>query len=436
MTIGVFEMKCRNLLLLFFVVGLACYSGSAHAAGGSDVSDIVAQYQASGTTIAAKMLTYAARLFWILAGIQFVGSSIRLGLQGADFQEWSAHLVRQILFIGIYAWLMEHSYEFSLDIVESFRQAGASTNLMPGNVFAAGLKVAGAVSNMASSWNPFNGALVALCCVLIVLAFAWVACLLVVALCEMYLILSAGVLMAGFGGSEWTRDLATKNFMLSIGIGAKLLVMELILTTGWDIIDQWSNATYANYQDVFVVLCIVLIFAYLVKSLPNLAQQVISGAATGSTAAEAIKGFAQAGIAAASAAVGGAGVMAASGALGEGAQSAISGLGQSVSGGGAGGSFGPGASAASDAASAAQVGGDSGNSGSGGGAKLSPAGSAGSALGQIGRAVAQNAYGRMTGTGIHGGTLSGRLAAYMVRNNAPPPPSPQGPQQSEENAIS
>lgn len=245
--------------------------------------------------------------------------------------------------------------------------------------------------------------------------------------------------MAGFGGSEWTRDLATKNFMLSIGIGAKLLVMELILTTGWDIIDQWSNATYANYQDVFVVLCIVLIFAYLVKSLPNLAQQVISGAATGSTAGEAIKGFAQAGIAAASAAVGGAGVMAASGALGEGAQSAISGLGQSVSGGGAGGSFGPGASAASDAASAAQVGGDSGNSGSGGsggGAKLSPAGSAGAALGQIGRAVAQNAYGRMTGTGIHGGTLSGRLAAYMVRNNAPPPPSPQGPQQSEENSIS
>ncbi|MGD7071093.1 P-type conjugative transfer protein TrbL [Acetobacter sp. AAB5] len=429
-------MKSRNFLLLAVVCAAVFCVNPAHAADGSEISSIVAQYQASGTEIAAKMLTYATSLFWILAAIQFAGSSIRLGIQGADFQEWTAHLVRQIFFIGIYAWLMEHSYEFSLDIVQSFRQAGSSTQIMPGNVFTAGLRIAEAISQMASSWNPFNGALVALCCVVIVLAFVWVSGLLVVALCEMYLILSAAVLMTGFGGSEWTRDLATKSFMLALGIGAKLLVMELILSTGWGIIDKWASASYAEYQDIFVAMAVVGVFVYLVQSLPNLAQQVISGAATGSTAAEALKGFAQAGIAAATAAVGGAGVMAASGALGEGAQSAISGLGQSVSGGGAGGSFGPGASAASDAASAAQVGGDSGNSGSGGGAKLSPAGSAGAALGQIGRAVAQNAYGRMTGTGIHGGTLSGRLAAYMVRNNAPPPPSPQGPQQSEENSIS
>lgn len=266
-------MKSRNFLLLAVVCAAVFCVNPAHAADGSEISSIVAQYQASGTEIAAKMLTYATSLFWILAAIQFAGSSIRLGIQGADFQEWTAHLVRQIFFIGIYAWLMEHSYEFSLDIVQSFRQAGSSTQIMPGNVFTAGLRIAEAISQMASSWNPFNGALVALCCVVIVLAFVWVSGLLVVALCEMYLILSAAVLMTGFGGSEWTRDLATKSFMLALGIGAKLLVMELILSTGWGIIDKWASASYAEYQDIFVAMAVVGVFVYLVQSLPNLGSR-------------------------------------------------------------------------------------------------------------------------------------------------------------------
>lgn len=434
--------KYRKSLIYLFLAAV-CFSLSFHSAFAADTnysSEIATIYKSGAAQVASRALTYAKGLFWALAGIQFAGSSIRLGLQGADFQEWAAFLVRQILFIGIYAWIMTNSYEFGTDIVESFTQIAYNSTSHANGTFVAGLNIALQMFKQVTGLHPIDAIVYGIGSVIVVIAFAWVSALIVVALCESYVLVAAGVVLTGFGGSEWTRDIANKALMLAVSTGAKVYMMFTVTNIGWSLLERLGDEGYEQADAVYATIGALMIFVYLVYKLPEMLSAFISGAASGSTAAEGIKQVTQA---AAMAALGGAGVAAASGALGSGAQSALSSLGQSVSGGGAGGSFGPGASAASDAASAAQVGGDSGNasSGTGGaggtasGAKLSPAGAAGAALGQIGRAVAQNAYGRMTGTGLHGGTLSGRLAAYMVRNNAPPPP-PADPPQSSENTIS
>lgn len=422
---------------LCVVVALAASHSTAHAVDLTYSSDIANLYKNGAAQVASKALNYAAGLFWALAAIQFAASSIRLGLQGADFQEWSAHLVRQILFIGIYAWIMENSYTFGTDIIDSFIDVAYNSTSHANGAFDAGLKIANAMYSQVKAFHPIDAIVFGIGSLITVAAFAWVSALIVVALCESYVLVGAGVILAGFGGSEWTRDIANKSLMLAVSAGAKVYMMYTVTNIGWSMIYNLSNQTYADSTSVFSTIGAILVFVYIVFKLPEMLSAFISGAVSGSTAAEGIKQVTQA---AAMAAIGGAGVAAASGALGAGAQSAMSSLGQSVGGAhGGAGAAGAGAAGAGDAARAAQIGGTGGagasGSGSAGRSTASPAARAGAALGQVGRAVAQNAYGRMTGTGIHGGTLAGRLSAYMVRNNAPPPPQAEPPPTSE-NTVS
>lgn len=420
----------RTIFFSLIGVGICCLASSQAFADASIIDSITSQYKSACANIASKMLNYAQNIFWILAAIQFIATGIKLSLSGSDIQEWAASIVRQILFIGIYAWLMENSYDFSMKIVDSFRQAGNDTALHPANLFSVGLKIAEAVSAMATSWNPFNGALVAICAVFIIATFIWIAAQVVVTLCEMYILISAGVLMMGFGGSEWTKDFANKTLLLVVGIGAKLLIMELLISTGWDIMSQWGDITYKTNHDIFTVMAGVGVFALLVSQLPNMAQQFISGAASGAMPSSAMKNMAQM---AASAAIGATGVgmaykAASSAAEGAGALAGASGTG--AEGGAAGGAGGGGSSAGSMEVGAARMGGSAG----------SPAAQTGVALGQIGRALGQGlkseVYGRMTGTGIRGGTVGGRVAHYIARSRETPPLQPAnsgGP--TEENRI-
>ncbi|MDI2113887.1 P-type conjugative transfer protein TrbL [Commensalibacter nepenthis] len=344
---------CILLLSLFFL------SYPAHAAD-DFLGAIVSPYEQASRTTATSVLVYAKNLFWILAGIQFVGSSIKLGLQGADIQEWAAHIVRQILFIGIYAWLMENSYTFSLDIIQSFRNAASSTELHPNNIFAVGFNIANAITKNSSIFHPFDSVLYAIACLILIISFAWISALVVVALCEMYILIGAGVLLMGFGGSEWTRDFANKVLILVVGIGAKLFIMQILINTGINIIDGWASWNYSgNYTAVWKAIAGSVVFVLLTMQLPNMAQQFISGAATGSTAAQGIKAVTQAAATATMAATG-AGM----------AVQAASKAGQAASGAGIGGSsgglnpFSGSAGQKSNMVSSSKMGGQAGNNSS------------------------------------------------------------------------
>jgi len=417
----------------FFVVsliGLALIAShnAAYALDANYASSIADVYKNGAAQVASRSLKYAKGLFWALAAIQFSASSIKLGLQGADFQEWSAHLVRQILFIGIYAWIMQNSFQFGTDIVDSFIDVAYKSTSHANGAFDAGVKIATAMFKQVTAFHPIDATVYGIGSIITVAAFAWVSALIVVAICESYVLVAAGVLLAGFGGSEWTRDIANKSLMLAVSAGSKVYMMYTVTDIGWNMIYNLTDQKYSSSTSVFSTIGAILVFVYIVYKLPEMLSAFITGAVSGSTAAEGIK---QATQALALAAVGGAGVAAASGALGAGAQGAMASLGQGVGGSSGMGGLGAGAGAGADAAGAAQMGG----TGAANAAKMSPSGRAGAALGQIGRAVAQNAYGKMTGTGIHSGTMAGRLTAYMVRNQAPPPPA-ANPGPEPENSVS
>lgn len=401
----------------------------AMAAGGI-VDSIVQPYQSAGVQLAQKALTYASHTFWLLAAIQFSASSIRLALSGSDLQEWVAHVVRQILFVGIYAWIMENFYNFSELIISSFKQVATASTVSPSNVFQVGLKIAATIYSNAGIGHPLSAVVYGIGALVIALCFGWIAALVIVALCEAYILIAAGVLMTGLGGSEWTRDFSNKALMMSMSVGAKIFIMYTLIDVGWTVMNSWTNLDYSQDTTVFQVVAAVFIYVLIVLQLPNLAQQFISGAATGSTAAEGIKSITQA---AATAALAATGVGMAGAAAYNAASAGTEGAG-AMAGAGAGGAEGGGAAMAGGGAGEAE------GARMGGSQGASPATQAGVGLGQIGRALGQGikseVYGRMTGTGIRGGTLGGRVAHYIAKNQEAPPPPPSNESPPDENRIS
>ena len=299
-------LRTRGVYSLALFIGTLTIPTIAHA--DTFLDSITNQYQNAGQTIAAALLVHAQAIFFILAFLQFFASSSRLAIDGADLQEWAAHLVRQILMIGFYAWLMQNAYAFGLDIINSFRMAvtGSTEGLSPSNIFSSGLKIGEAIAHMSIGWNPFTGVLYAVAAVVVVVCFAWVAALVVVALCEAYILIAAGVLLMGLGASEWTRDYANKNITMAMSIGAKLLIMQALIATGQSLLAQWGNSIIVDDSSVFRIIGGVITFVLITWSLPNLAQTFISGSAGGATAGGAIRGLtrAAASLAAASTGVG------------------------------------------------------------------------------------------------------------------------------------
>ena len=71
-------------------------------------------------------ITNAARsLFWILAGIEIGIAAVWLAINAASLDAWFAELVRRILFIGLFAFILDRGPALGKAIVDSLYQIGA-----------------------------------------------------------------------------------------------------------------------------------------------------------------------------------------------------------------------------------------------------------------------------------------------------------------------
>jgi type IV secretion system protein TrbL len=89
----------------------------------------------------------AKSLFWILAAIEIAIAAVWLALQAASLDTWFAELVRRIMFVGFFAFVLTQRTQLCKSIVDSLFQIGAgSGTASPADIFNAGLVVAGKMS--------------------------------------------------------------------------------------------------------------------------------------------------------------------------------------------------------------------------------------------------------------------------------------------------
>lgn len=275
------------------VIGLvlACLIIAPAAFGQQAPSQMLNQYRNERITWMTNVWPYANNLFFWLALIEFTWSAVLMVLEKTDLQSWTAALIRKVMWIGAFYALLINGRNWIPTIVDSFnilgQQASGSGPMSPSDVFMRGLNIAGALMDGASSSaflkNPGTSLACVVAAALTVLAFIGVTIQFVVAMVESYIIVAAGVIFLGFGGSRWTAPYVERYIGLGVSNGVKIMLLYLLIGVGMNISLGWipdaqavaNSATPA--MDAFEVMGAALIFLTLCWQVPKLFSAVLGG---------------------------------------------------------------------------------------------------------------------------------------------------------------
>lgn len=129
----------RKLELVFIAIAIVLLaSAPAFAQQGAVLTTLENQVSAAAKGWETTIMNAARSLFWILAGIEVGIAAVWLAINAASLDAWFAELVRRILFIGLFAFILDQGPALGRTIVDSLYQIGAGggrprrrTSLMP-----------------------------------------------------------------------------------------------------------------------------------------------------------------------------------------------------------------------------------------------------------------------------------------------------------------
>lgn len=288
----------RGLLPLALVAGLIL----TQAAFGQTPNNVVDTVQDSIINQAkgweTTLIQHATNLFWLLAGIEIGISAIWLAINGATLESWFGELVRRILFVGFFLFVLTQGPELAKAVVNSLFQIGSGAgSVSASDIFDAGVDVASKMTEDLSWWNPTDlgkNIIVGVCALVVIIAFGFMAAILLGVMLEMYIGLLAGLILLGFGGSSFTKDFAIKYLVYAFGIGMKIMVLVMIAAIGSEVL--LSVANNPNIGDNFIgpasIAGLSLVVAMISQMIPPMVQGLVQGVSVGN-GMEAIRGGVQ-----------------------------------------------------------------------------------------------------------------------------------------------
>ncbi|MCT9000391.1 P-type conjugative transfer protein TrbL [Chelativorans intermedius] len=225
----------------------------------------------------------ARSLFWILAGIEVGIAAVWLALGAASLDTWFAELVRRIMFIGLFVFILEQGPDFARAMVDGLFQIGAGGgSASPANVFNAGLQVASQMSEKAQ-FGLFEDNALAIAAVfamvIVVIAFSLVAAIFVAVMAEMYVGLLAGMIMLGLGGSSFTKDFAVRYLVYAFSVGMKLMALVMIARIGSEVLIDLANSPSGadEFLSTLAIGGISVVVFVIAMYVPNIVQGVVQG---------------------------------------------------------------------------------------------------------------------------------------------------------------
>jgi type IV secretion system protein TrbL len=254
-------------------------------------SAILNQYRAQRTTWFTTIWPYANTLFGILAVIEFSWSAAVMLLDKSDLQSWTSALLRKMMWLGAFYALLINGRYWIPAITDSFeligQRASGTGPMSPSDVFTRGIDIAGALMATSSTAAFFTnlGTSLAMVFTGIITALAFIAITVqfVVAMVESYLIVAAGFIFVGFGGSRWTAPYVERYIGLGVATGVKIMLLYLLIGTGMNLSVDWmtdaqkiaSNSSPA--MSALEIMGASIIFMMLCWQIPKLFAAVLGG---------------------------------------------------------------------------------------------------------------------------------------------------------------
>jgi type IV secretion system protein TrbL len=252
------------------------------------------QFRSQRTSWAANVWIYANALFGLLAIIEFAWSAAVMLLEKSDLQSWTSALVRKMMWLGAFYALLLYGNSWIPAIIDSFTAMGQNASgvvaLSPGDVFAQGLQIAGALLGGASTsaffTNPGPSLALVFCALLIVISYVIITINFIVTMVESYILVSVGFVFLGFGGSRWTAPYVERFIGLAVSIGIKILLLYCLIAAGMNLGLTWIDeaqsvsASARPLITAFDVMGAAVIFMMLCWQIPKLFSAVLGGSPT------------------------------------------------------------------------------------------------------------------------------------------------------------
>lgn len=276
----------RKLGMVFIAIAiLLVATAPVLAQQGSVLTTLENQVVTAARGWETTIMNAARSLFWILAGIEIGIAAVWLAINAASMDAWFAELVRRIMFVGLFAFILDRGPALAKAVVDSLFQIGAAGgSASPANIFDAGIRVASKMSEQAKFglWEDNALAIAAVfAMVIVVIAFSLVAAIFVSVMVEMYIGLLAGMIMLGLGGSSYTKDFAVRYLIYAFSVGMKLMALVMIAKIGSDILLGLAEAPTATSDQFITTIAIagisVVVFI-IAMYVPPIIQGVVQGA--------------------------------------------------------------------------------------------------------------------------------------------------------------
>ena len=273
----------RTKLALAVFLGALLLLQPALAQDGSLLTTLENEVADAAQGWETTVMQAARSLFWILAGIEVGIAAVWLALGAASLDTWFAELVRRIMFIGLFVFILEQGPDFARAMVDSLFQIGAGGgSASPANVFNAGLQVASQMSEKAQ-FGLFEDNALAIAAVfamvIVVIAFSLVAAIFVAVMAEMYVGLLAGMIMLGLGGSSFTKDFAVRYLVYAFSVGMKLMALVMIARIGSEVLINLANSPSGadEFLSTLAIGGISVVVFVIAMYVPNIVQGVVQG---------------------------------------------------------------------------------------------------------------------------------------------------------------
>src|SRR5216684_1606887 len=292
------------VLIHVAVIGVFLLTAAAlaHAQGPNSVngpSSILDEYKGLQNGWITKLLGAAQRLFFLLAGIEVAWSFTLLAIEKADFQALTAAIVRKIMWIGIFYAILLYGVTpggggWIPAIMDSFHILGQNASavgpLGPSAIVGFGVNMSVDLLSSLKGADFLTGfsssmALV-FCAVLIFIAYLAIAIQFVVAMVESYLVIGAGVIFLGFGGSRWTAAYVERYIAYAVSVGMKILVLYLLvgagmtLSQGWIAVAQNAAASPDPARTGFDLAAAAVMFLCVCWMSPKISSAMLGGVAS------------------------------------------------------------------------------------------------------------------------------------------------------------
>lgn len=274
-----------NRIITFIFAGciiLLLCDCNASLAGQQDVkilSKIALKFQQQASTWQPVLERHALSLFKVLLIGSIAWLGIRSVLEKTELQGIFVQFLKLIFFSALMLALLKNYASWANMLIDGLSDIATELNAPkadPTEVFISGMKVVFAIFDKTSLWRPVDSLGLLICALAIAITFALIAAQMLLVKCESYIVLNAGIILLGFGGAEQTRSYATNFMRYSLGVAAKLFVMQLLISLGISFINELETAS-VEMHDLFIVIGASIVLLALTMSIPDIVSGIING---------------------------------------------------------------------------------------------------------------------------------------------------------------